>query len=44
MLLAQMKQDGYSVFVVRGRFPACQIETDRRRLEALVAAVCGLIG
>lgn len=38
MLLAQMKQDGYSVFVVRGRFPACQIETDRRRLEALVAA------
>ena len=43
MLLAQMKQDGYSVFVVRGRFPACQIETDRRRLEALVAA-CKEVG
>jgi len=27
MLLSQMKQDGYSVFVVRGRFPVKPIGT-----------------
>ena len=38
MLLMQMKNDGYSVFVVRGNFPQTSIEKDNRRLEELVQA------
>lgn len=38
MLLSQMKQDGYTVFVVRGRWNPARIESDRRALDALVAA------
>jgi len=40
MLLQQMTQDGYSVFVVRGSFPPCKAESDRKALEAAVFA-CG---
>uniref|UniRef100_A0A7S0EJB0 ubiquitinyl hydrolase 1 n=1 Tax=Hanusia phi TaxID=3032 RepID=A0A7S0EJB0_9CRYP len=36
MLLMQMKNDGYSVFVVRGSFPQTSIERDSRKLEELV--------
>ena len=44
-----MKQDGYSVFVVRGQYPSTPIDSDRKGLEALVAAckegtVSGAVG
>lgn len=49
MLLSQMKQDGYSVFVVRGRWNPARIESDRKALDALMAAckeggVSGAVG
>ncbi|KAJ1459492.1 Josephin-domain-containing protein [Pelagophyceae sp. CCMP2097] len=38
MFFAQQRNDGYTIYVVRGRFPRAKLDNDRARLQAAIEA------